>query len=199
MIKKCARCHQEKPAEEFPTWQGGGGVCRPCHALRRKEQRRASGVTTKEKRNAYMRAYREANKESLLAQQRLRRKDAPLAALWRRVSARKDRISITRAEFMSLKIPKTCPILGIPITYDLGRDNIPSVDRIDPNRPYEIGNIVIISYRANMVKSIGSANEHARIAEWMRSVGNPPAKMIGGSPIGTGPIYLKFGRDRERV
>ena len=199
MTKKCARCGQEKMAEEFPSWRGGGGVCRPCHALRRKEQRHADGVMTKEKRNAYMREYRIANKEDLLAQERLRRKANPLAALWRHVSARKDRVNITWEEFRSLEIPETCPVLGVPITYDLGRDNIPSVDRIDPNRPYEIGNIAIISYRANMLKSIGSANEHDRIAAWMRSMGNPPAKMIGGSPIGTGPIYIKFGRNRERV
>ena len=199
MAKECKRCGKEKLESCFPEWQGGRNVCRECHNARRMEQRRAGGQLSKAKQVEYMRSYRERNKESLLAKARESRKNNPLAAMWRHLSARPQNLLLTRDEFMSLSVPTICPILGIPISYDLTRDNIPSVDRIDPNLPYQIGNVAIVSYRANMIKSIGSADEHNLIADWMARNGNPPKKAIGGSPVGTGPIYLKFGRGRERL
>ena len=198
-MKKCFRCGAEKEDTDFPSWRGGENVCRECHNTRRKENRHAGGQMSKVARMEYMRAYRERNKDDLLNKARERRKNNPMAAMWKHLSGRGSKLLMTRSEFMTLLIPHTCPILGIPITYDLTRDNIPSVDRIDPNRPYEIGNVSIISYRANMIKSIGSADEHRLIAEWMARNGNPPAKEIGCSPIGVGPVYLKFGRGRERL
>ena len=146
-----------------------------------------------------MKEYRANNKERLLERQREKRKSAPLVSLWKQVSARRHRLNITREEFMAIRIPDSCPVLGIPITYELSRDNIPSVDRIDPNRPYEVGNIAIISYRANMIKSIGAADEHKRVADWMERNGNPPAKKIGGKPLEVGQTYLKYGRGREKL
>lgn len=123
----------------------------------------------------------------------------PLAALWRQMGRKKHAVTISREAFMRLHVPDTCPALGIPISYTLTRDNIPSVDRIDPNRPYEEGNIAIISYRANMIKSIGSAEEHRRISEWMELNGNPDGREIGGCALKVGTGRLTFGRQREAV
>lgn len=66
-------------------------------------------------------------------------------------------------------VPKVCPVLGIPLRMATGLhdDNSPSVDRIDNDRPYEKGNIAIISLRANFLKRNGTAEEHRRIADWM--------------------------------
>jgi hypothetical protein len=52
-------------------------------------------------------------------------------------------------------IPKTCPILGIPLHRGRGEilPNSPSLDRIIPELGYVVGNIRIISYRANHLKS----------------------------------------------
>lgn len=49
-------------------------------------------------------------------------------------------------------IPKFCPILGIRIRTVIGRglrDSTPSLDRIYPKLGYRIGNIQVISWRAN--------------------------------------------------
>ena len=66
-------------------------------------------------------------------------------------------------------MPKRCPILGIELSFSLPPNSagLPTVDRIDSSRPYEIGNIAIISWRANIIKNMGTAEEHRRIAEWM--------------------------------
>lgn len=67
-------------------------------------------------------------------------------------------------------IPESCPVLGIPLR--IGDEkfcaNSPSVDRLDSTRPYEAGNVFIISHRANMIKSLGTADDHEAIAKWMR-------------------------------
>ena len=56
-------------------------------------------------------------------------------------------------------IPETCPVLGIPIG-DFGtRDNRPSLDRVVPTLGYVVGNIHVISFRANRIKSDASPDE----------------------------------------
>jgi hypothetical protein len=70
-------------------------------------------------------------------------------------------------------IPECCPVFGMPLKL-FGRgwrsDNSPSLDRIDNSKGYVPGNVVVISYRANMIKSIGTADEHEAVAQWMREV-----------------------------
>lgn len=67
-------------------------------------------------------------------------------------------------------IPNKCPILNIPLIKGekYSNDNSPSLDRIDNNKGYVKGNIIVISQRANMLKSNGSAEEHEAIAKFMR-------------------------------
>lgn len=51
-------------------------------------------------------------------------------------------------------IPIYCPLLGIKLKKTLGRDNTtPSIDRINPELGYIKGNIWIISWKANRIKS----------------------------------------------
>lgn len=80
--------------------------------------------------------------------------------------------SITLADILPL--PDTCPILGIPIAYNGPKkrrgylDDSPSVDRVNPKLGYIRGNVWIISARANVIKNDGTAEDHERIAAWMR-------------------------------
>lgn len=54
-----------------------------------------------------------------------------------------------------IPIPKVCPVLGIPIYPSEGRhtSNSPTVDRINPREGYVKGNVRVVSYRANNLKS----------------------------------------------
>ena len=51
-------------------------------------------------------------------------------------------------------IPKVCPLLGIPIGPVSGKrsDNSPSLDKIYPEKGYTVGNVWVISDKANRMK-----------------------------------------------
>ena len=74
--------------------------------------------------------------------------------------------SITREH---ITIPEYCPILGIKLERGpvQERHNSPSLDRVRPELGYIPGNVAVISYLANRIKSTGTADEHRRIADWM--------------------------------
>jgi hypothetical protein len=52
-------------------------------------------------------------------------------------------------------IPDHCPLLGIPLFFTQGvmTANTPSIDRIDSNLGYVPGNIQVVSWEANRIKS----------------------------------------------
>jgi hypothetical protein len=66
-------------------------------------------------------------------------------------------------------IPSHCPILGIPLFPKKGKgggDNSPSLDKIKPERGYVPGNVIVISNRANRLKSDASISELRDIASF---------------------------------
>ncbi len=69
--------------------------------------------------------------------------------------------NLTPMDIDEIGIPISCPILNIPIYFHKGASKPDSIsfDRIDSNRGYTKDNIVIISLRANQLKSNGSVEE----------------------------------------
>ena len=75
-------------------------------------------------------------------------------------------------------IPDTCPVLGIPIeryTKKRGagtrnsKENSPSIDRIDNQKGYTKDNIVVVSFRANRLKSDAAIDEIEKICNFYKS------------------------------
>jgi len=68
-------------------------------------------------------------------------------------------------------IPLTCPILGIPLYFNRTKveDNSISFDRIDSTKGYSVDNLVVISYRANRLKSDATVEELRKIADFYQS------------------------------
>lgn len=67
-------------------------------------------------------------------------------------------------------IPKRCPILGIPISrgiYKYGPGSA-SLDRITPSLGYIVGNVQIISHRANAIKQDATWKEIELVANYMK-------------------------------
>lgn len=66
-----------------------------------------------------------------------------------------------------LVLPQKCPLLGIEINYAVNgrgaRDDSPSIDRIDNSKGYVKGNVWVVSWRANRLKSNASLDELKRI------------------------------------
>ena len=116
-------------------------------------------------------AYREAG---VLRAAARRQRDPEKVAIERMVIKAKYRAAAKGIPFDIVNedlgiMPKVCPILGLPIMLGQGvqTDNSPSLDRLKPERGYVKGNVHIISLRANVIKSHGTAEEHRRIAEWI--------------------------------
>lgn len=67
-------------------------------------------------------------------------------------------------------IPQYCPVLGIKLKPGLGKlhDASPSLDRIKPEMGYVKDNVVVISYKANRMKSNATTEEVEKLAKWMR-------------------------------
>lgn len=70
-------------------------------------------------------------------------------------------------------IPEKCPALGIPLFHNIGgngqpTDNSPELDRIIPSKGYVKGNIIVVSRRANRVKSNISIEDLVAIADFYR-------------------------------
>ena len=73
------------------------------------------------------------------------------------------------------KVPKFCPILGIPLIIGRlkdgkggGTDNSPTSDRIDNDKGYIKGNLQIISRKANQMKSNGNFKDIEMLYKYMK-------------------------------
>jgi hypothetical protein len=71
-------------------------------------------------------------------------------------------------------IPKYCPILGIELHSGKGvshgfKDNLASLDRVDSSLGYVPGNIRVISWRANRLKSDNTIETLEKLLAYMRN------------------------------
>lgn len=84
--------------------------------------------------------------------------------------------TITYKDFMAIT---HCPLLGILLDFATegkgGKDNSPSIDRIDPSKGYVPGNVWVISYRANRIKSDSTIEELEMILSNLRKMTNTQA------------------------
>lgn len=71
-------------------------------------------------------------------------------------------------------IPICCPVLGIPLQFHHNRvqDNSISFDRIDSTIGYCVENVIVVSYRANRLKSDATIAELKAIAGFYETLGN---------------------------
>jgi hypothetical protein len=68
-------------------------------------------------------------------------------------------------------VPNFCPVLGIPLKPTIGKcsANSPTLDRIDSSKGYTRGNVCVISFRANTIKSDATAEELEAVARYVRT------------------------------
>ena len=79
---------------------------------------------------------------------------------------------LTLTDLNNLSFPVTCPILNIPLTFNRRgvQDNSYSIDRIDSSLGYTVDNIVVISYRANVLKSNASIAEMEALVNFFKEL-----------------------------
>jgi hypothetical protein len=75
------------------------------------------------------------------------------------------RFSITLADIV---VPKRCPVLGIKLVRNKGkvRFNSPTLDRIRPGRGYVKGNVLVVSQRANTIKSNATPEQILKVGKF---------------------------------
>lgn len=70
-----------------------------------------------------------------------------------------------------IAIPDTCPVLGIPIVWGIGQgrmnDSSPSLDKIVPELGYVPGNVCVISWKANRLKSDATLSDLQAICNYL--------------------------------
>lgn len=183
-MKTCTHCRVAKPLSAFTarsnTRDGLQSWCKPCCAEAANARRAAAPP---EKRSAESRAYYEANREKLLAKTIAYREANPekvresqrlskrknwhktiCNALRGRAVARGLPFEITPETLLDLfeKQGGRCYWLDLPlvITSTDKRDPLqPSLDRLDPDRGYVLGNVVLTCMFANLGRSTLSAQK----------------------------------------
>jgi hypothetical protein len=73
--------------------------------------------------------------------------------------------------------PTHCPVLGLELDYRRQRNsnkgpipNSPSFDRVNPALGYIPGNVIIVSHKANVIKSNATVDELERVAAYYRQL-----------------------------
>lgn len=93
-----------------------------------------------------------------------------------KASAKKRNIIFTLlpSDIDEIGIPITCPILGIPLYFhrDMAEDDSISYDRIDSSKGYSLDNVIVISHRANKLKSNATLDEMRKIVNFYQQLDN---------------------------
>ena len=95
---------------------------------------------------------------------------SPRYYLWSNAKGRAAKKGIPfNIDLEDITIPETCPLLGIPMfsgTRESGPiRNSPTLDRIYPEKGYVKGNVWVVSYKANTMKSDATPTEVRLLAE----------------------------------
>ncbi len=132
--------------------------------------------------------YYEKNKEQIQARQRQYYKDNPdkwrkyratepssfpiarmLQNAKRRARERNLPFNLTPADIV---VPEVCPVLGLWLSHANGNvtDHSPSLDRIIQEKGYVRGNVIVVSYKANRMKSNATVGELRKLADFYEAL-----------------------------
>lgn len=183
MFKKCYgkyHGHELVPVENFgrdkSQSDGIAITCKECNNRYHRERRKVKELCDKQKEHS--KTYYQKNKQSYIERKRKSTNTERGYRVKMLAQARcraRDANVVFDLSLEDLTIPNCCPVLGIPLKFNItgnrnkgkgGKDSSPSLDRIDPNKGYTKDNIVIVSWRANRLKSDATQNELERLYEF---------------------------------
>lgn len=165
-MKICSQCGIGKDIDQFfrnaKAPDGRRSNCKMCQNVRS----RIWAAKNSERVKTTRLTYRARDDVKLLRCQyeKNRRRKNPVHNLFKRVERRCREIGIPfylREE--DVVIPWLCPVLGIELSQDGTKDQLPTIDRIDPNGVYSKENIIVMSMRANRIKNDASLDELKKI------------------------------------
>ena len=155
-MKKCNRCLTEKEDSCFPKDKERlYSLCKDCKNAAKREWYSNGGNKWESSYKKYVKDFKTEKYLLKKAQVRAKNKNIP--------------IDITVDDII---IPECCPILGIKLFsgINIACDNSPTIDRIKPELGYVKGNIQVLSYRANMLKSNATIEELEKVLEHLKKM-----------------------------
>lgn len=185
-LKRCRRCARELPLAAFKPDPnrvcGRLAVCSECikkgkaasYAKLHAPQSFSKGAIIRrrweatERGKSIVRSHRKARTERRWVDAKLAEKSLFYGAKTR---ARRAGIPFSiRVEDVS--IPERCPILDVPLIVSRGKAayNSPSLDRTNSDLGYVPGNVAVISFKANTIKSNATAAELQRVLDYVRRI-----------------------------
>ena len=159
-----------------------GKNCPHGHTSKRytKSSRCVECVLLKQKElgNQYAKKSREKNREKnkLKGREDYRKIGKKyLYLMWARAKKRANEKNVPfDIELSDIIIPTNCPVLGIAFEIsNSGRgpgDNSPSLDRINPKLGYVKGNVEVISFKANRIKSDADVIDLQKVLIYMETI-----------------------------
>lgn len=148
----CKKCGQEIPQTRRRGAKYCSILCRRGYHNKKWRDSNKEGV--KDFARQYQRQYQQDNPEKTLlsrAKHRAKKKSLPF-----------------NLDLDDIVIPDVCPVLGVPLqrSNSSPSDNSPSLDKIIPELGYTKGNVIIISHRANRIKTNATLDEIKAVYEF---------------------------------
>ena len=156
-----------------------GGGCAQCISIRAK-QKYDGGWRQDTTNRKQINARWNASTKGLAAKHRWRERNPKRAWCVSICAGMRDRAKAkgvlfdVSAAYLESITPDTCPVFGTAFSFinnvKMTSDS-PSVDRLRPELGYVGGNIVVVSMRANAIKSAFTSAEVLKVAQWMEEQG----------------------------
>lgn len=130
-------------------------------------ERYANDPIFREKQKQSSKRWREENPERMREHRKTWEHSNPAWIMYHNAYRRAKELQIPfDITYKDIHIPDCCPVLGFKLTSD-NRETNPSLDRIVPELGYVVGNVQVISMRANRLKSDASIEELQKLISYM--------------------------------
>lgn len=180
-MKTCNKCNIEKDDAEFYSDRNACKACereriklyRQNHAEKDKERKKRyyekNAEKVKERNKRYRQNHAEKVKES---KKRYRQNNAEKEIVrGARVRAKQKQLPFDLQE-EDIMIPQVCPVFGTPLQKGekFVSPDSPTLDRIVPEKGYVKGNVIVVSSKANMIKSSATPEEIIAVGEYYKKL-----------------------------
>lgn len=170
-VKICTICRQEKS-----TVLDEEGKCVDFYV----EKNGRLGSRRKKCMDIYLAIWRKNNKHRKRKRLDKMKITQPEKYLFIRAKSRAKKKQIEfNLNIEDIKIPNTCPALGIQMMIGDDKCGSPSLDRIDNNKGYIRGNVIVVSYKANSLKRDSSLDERQKLVDFYSNIEESKKKIEG--------------------
>lgn len=174
-MKQCIKCGDYKSLDNFTKRKDTKSTtyrptCKTCMKEIRSKEYHTNIAENKRKAKLQYRR----NRKQRLEASRLYYRNNTIKVLLANAKRRSRQKGIPfNLEPEDLILPTTCPVLDIPMYVgEEMHDGSPTLDRYIPEKGYVIGNVNIISNKANRLKNDGTLEEIDMLLKWMKDQEN---------------------------